>query len=397
MPLTMMAACGGASTKPTVPTSDVNVSSTITDVPKTTRAAAVTPSLKPAVITPSNVVVTQIAASGDTTCARLADASVRCWGDNGFNVVSPVEVGAMENQAFPRPVAIADLPRTAQVVLVEASACARLEDGTVRCWGTDDGTLGLGSPLPPGPPPVAPRPMPVLGLKNVVDLAGRRHLCALLADASVTCWHDYDSGSGDPRDAGSRAPVVVPGFANAAQIADGGTLSCARLVSGKVRCWRDVSPGLIPRGKVRVDAVEVTGLKQPLAIFVGGGGGCAITSTPGIRCWGDVPFDHPRIQNRMASYAVTIANDVTAMSFVDDFGCVLVANGDVLCDKTDYSNPHHPVKVSGIAKAVAIAVGSDHACALDKAGVVSCWGRNDKGQLGDGTQTDRTTASPVLF
>ena len=34
-----------------------------------------------------------------------------------------------------------------------------------------------------------------------------------------------------------------------------------------------------------------------------------------------------------------------------------------------------------------------HACALDAAGVASCWGTNDFGQLGDGTTADR--ASPV--
>ncbi|MEO9231891.1 MAG: hypothetical protein ABI421_01045 [Polyangiaceae bacterium] len=394
----MLVSCGGASPKPVVPKSNVNVSSTITDVPKGTPKAASATSSKPAVVTHSKVVVTQISVNGDATCARLADATVRCWGDNSFNVISPILSGALENHLFPSPVAIADLPRVAQVVVVEASACARLEDGTVRCWGTDDGTLGLGSPLPPGPPPSTDKPMPVLKLQGVEDLSGHSHLCALFADASVSCWHDYDSGNGDPRDKGSRAPVVVPGFANAVQIADGGSISCARLVSGKVRCWRDVSPSLIPRGKVRPDAYDVAGLGKDIdALFVGYSNGCAITKTHEIRCFGDVPFEHPPTSNNRVSYPLKIASDVRSMAISYDLACVIVGSGDVLCDKTDYSKAHHPTKVEGITGAVAIAVGGDHACALDKVGVVWCWGSNDKGQLGDGTYADRTTAATVLF
>ena len=395
----IFAACGGApAAKSKVPITDVNVSSKI-DVPAPNRIGGIATPTKPAAAPHPPVVVTQIAANGDVTCARLADATVRCWGDNSFNVISPNDSAPLENHFFPSPVAIADLSRVVQVVVVEASACARLEDGTVKCWGTDDGTLGLGSPLPPGPPPSTEKPMPVLKLQGVADLSGRSHLCALLTDASVTCWHDYDSGSGDPRDKGSRAPVVVPGFANAAQIADGGNISCARLVSGKVRCWRDVSPGLIPRGKVRPDAYDVAGLGKDVdALFVGSTNGCVITKTHEIKCFGDVPFEHPPpTPNNRVSYPMKIASGIVSMAIGEDVACVIVGGGDVLCDKADYSHAHHPIKVEGITGAVEITVGGDHACARNAAGVVSCWGRNDKGQLGDGTNTDRATASPVLF
>ncbi len=395
--LVVLAACGAApSDKSKVPTTDVNVSSIITDVPVPRKSPTVA-SAKPAAVARTSVVVTQIAAHGDTTCARLADATVRCWGENEFNVVSPVRVGMMEDHVFSGPVAIVDLPRAAQVVVGEAHACARLEDGTVSCWGTDDGTLGLGSALPPGPPPSTDKPMPVLKLHGVTDLSSNGHLCALLSDASVTCWHDYDSGTGDPRDKGSRAPVVVPGFADAVQIADGGNISCALLANGKVRCWRDVSPGLIPRGKVRVDPVDVTGLgKDVVSIFAGASGGCAITETHEIRCFGEVPFEHPQTQNRLASYSVSLPKDVSSMALGGDLACSIVSSGDVLCDTVDYSNHHTPKKIDGITNAVEIVVGSDHACARTTAGV-SCWGRNDKGQLGDGTKDARTNAAPVQF
>jgi Regulator of chromosome condensation (RCC1) repeat len=37
----------------------------------------------------------------------------------------------------------------------------------------------------------------------------------------------------------------------------------------------------------------------------------------------------------------------------------------------------------------AITAGTEHNCALTKAGAVECWGRNSFGQLGDGTATNR--------
>ena len=45
----------------------------------------------------------------------------------------------------------------------------------------------------------------------------------------------------------------------------------------------------------------------------------------------------------------------------------------------------------GGARVVEIAAGAQHSCARVETGRVHCWGRNNYGQLGDGTTTNRLT------
>ncbi|MEO8796433.1 MAG: hypothetical protein ABI551_00985 [Polyangiaceae bacterium] len=393
--LVLLTACGGAPAgRPSSPSTAPRTAHAETTSKGSTPGDSASVTV-PAALPRAAPLVTQIAAMGDTTCARLADASIRCWGDNQYNVVALV---AMDEQYVPRPTAIAELGPANKVVVGAAHACALLENGDVKCWGSDDGALGIGTPLPPGPPPFTPRPAAVLGLHGVVDLAGAGHLCAKLGSGAVSCWHDYDSGVGDPRDAGSRTPVIVPAFAHAVQLVTGGSISCALFADGKAKCSRDVSPGLIPRGKVRLDPIEVPGLGEVTALSAGNSGVCGITKKKTVRCWGNFAFEHPSESSpKTPAYAVASLKDVSSVALGDDMGCAIVGSGDVVCEHEDYSKPHIPIKVAGVSGAVEIAVGSGHACARTAAGAMLCWGRDDKGQLGDDGKTDRAEAVPVAF
>jgi alpha-tubulin suppressor-like RCC1 family protein len=86
--------------------------------------------------------------------------------------------------------------------------------------------------------------------------------------------------------------------------------------------------------------------------------------------------------------------------------CAVLRTGKVLCwGANEYgqlglgttsTQEFVPLTVTGVTDAVDVAVGEDHTCILRAGGAVQCMGRNDHGQLGDGTATDRSTPVDVL-
>ncbi len=99
-----------------------------------------------------------------------------------------------------------------------------------------------------------------------------------------------------------------------------------------------------------------------------------------------------------------VDNCVGRVSAGLDYTCAVVDDGAVRCwgrndygqlgDGTTTSRPT-PALVSGLTNVAHIELGARHSCALVDSGHVYCWGRNNAGQLGDGTRTDSYTPTPV--
>ena len=112
-------------------------------------------------------------------------------------------------------------------------------------------------------------------------------------------------------------------------------------------------------GKDATVAPSITALAQLLTgINAGGVHGCAIESALILYCWG------------------------------------YNGNGNV-GDGTTIHRLSPTAAVSADATFWQVAAGYAHSCALTTAGSAYCWGRNLNGALGDGTQTDRLTPTPV--
>jgi hypothetical protein len=93
---------------------------------------------------------TELTAGESHSCARLDDGTVKCWGLNGagqLGVGDPLSRGDGPGEMGASLPAVTFGPgRTAlQVTTGDQYTCARLDDGTVKCWGRNvEGQLGLG-------------------------------------------------------------------------------------------------------------------------------------------------------------------------------------------------------------------------------------------------------------
>ncbi len=172
---------------------------------------------------------TAISAGAGHTCALLDNASVRCWGFGGNGRLGYASTNNVGDDETPGSVGPVDLGpgRTAKAISAgDSHTCALLDDNSVRCWGFGaDGRLGYASTNDVGddetPGSVAPVDLGP-GRTATAISAGGRDTCARLDDGSVRCWgagtfgrlgYCNENSIGDDETPGSVGPIDlgVPG------------------------------------------------------------------------------------------------------------------------------------------------------------------------------------------
>ena len=220
-----------------------------------------------------------------------------------------------------------------------------------------EGTFGL-----------ALMPVDVQTLTNGITsiTAGGFHACSIDAGGVMKCWGSRNSGAtgdGVISISPSRSPAAVAGLSGpVAQMSAGSGHTCVRTTSNALQCWGDNTYGQLGDGTAVTRAVPggVTGLATVVSVSSGYGYSCAVTASGGVKCWGNNGFG--QLGNGNTSFSQSTPVDVTGL-------------------------------VSGIA---AVSTGDNTSCAINSTGGLKCWGRNDGGQIGDGSTTDRYTPVDVL-
>lgn len=244
-------------------------------------------------------------------------------------------------------------------------------------------------------------------------VAGGIHSCALTTAGRVLCWGGGDHGQlGTSLVLQSSVPVAVESLTNVVSIASGYAHTCALTTLGKVWCWGYNSDGALGDGSFteRHTPVAVANLDNVVAITAGEDHTCALTAVGAVYCWGN--NNHSQLGDGTTTKESTpvvvknLTKGVIAISASGgDHTCAVTAAGSALCwgwnaagqlgDGTN-ADRSTPVQVNGLSSGiVAIAAGGKHTCALTTIKSIHCWGFNNHGQLGDGTGIDSWTPVDV--
>ena len=161
--------------------------------------------------------------------------------------------------------------------------------------------------------------------------------------------------------------------------------------------WYQLPPSAFEPSRSNVPAA---GVEQ----VVGGlGHTCALTTSGGVKCWGDnwegKLGDGSIVNSYTPVDVVGLTSGVVAISSSHKHTCALTDTGAMKCwgrnwhgelgdGTTDYRVT--PVDVYGLSGGVkGIAVGGFHTCALLVDGNIKCWGANWHGQVGDDSKDER--------
>jgi alpha-tubulin suppressor-like RCC1 family protein len=159
-----------------------------------------------------------VTAGEGSTCAITTAGNAVCWGGNQYGQLGrgdgDAAGAAVAIDPAPQPVALPAGSVAVQIASAVGSTCALLSNRTVWCWGDNAyGELGTGSAVPG----FTARPGQVQGLTNIVQIAaspGGWTVCALLQDGSIRCWGSNDAdqlGVDTSGDAGpDESPHAVP-------------------------------------------------------------------------------------------------------------------------------------------------------------------------------------------
>lgn len=281
---------------------------------------------------------------GSHACAVVDKGDVYCWGLNNFR-----QINLEPTNIIREPTKVPNLGGLArQVVTGLQSTCALMADATVKCWGSYAGFIG--SPNAANVQYAGPTAVP--GLANVTKLsASRAHICALQANGVAYCWGSNDVGQlGTGGPIFGQQPAVVRNLDRVIDIAAGSRITCAVLSNGQVKCWGSnasygngfsFNSGMItmfPADPVLLDRAAV-------AVSVGESTHCALLDDATVKCWGQ----YPATNNLW--YIPTVAAGMTNLATIatgwENELCGITYAGGVLC----IGSNRHYIPGSGIEQA----------------------------------------------
>jgi alpha-tubulin suppressor-like RCC1 family protein len=281
--------------------------------------------------------------------------------------------------------------------------CALLEDASVTCWGQGN-DMQLGAPAERG------ILYPVRRTNGAAEVdAGGDTTCIRRSNGEVACWGNDFHGQASGRVVSGAGvsdlvqPQTVAGI-SAAQIAIDDGHSYARLYDGSVWSWGVQDDGKSPHGPA-----PVAGITGATHIVAGWGGAvCAYLADNVPWCWGSTMIrdreraDYKGNPDANPERVPWLAD--TRLAFGGGNHCLWRTDGELAC----WGYNHHGGAGTGDhgafwmprrvhLRVTEVALGDDFGCAVATDDTLTCWGNNEFGQLGNGTRIQSDTPVRVAL
>lgn len=310
---------------------------------------------------------------GTTCCA----ADLACHGPGECARVTPRDAGprdsGMTDAGAPDGGDAGPAPPSLDLVAAACGGdvtCGLDGSGRVLCWGRNDrGQLGRGTMTPSEPTPEAVALDFAEPDSDAIRVVCSGDACcairaAALFSAELRCWGSIaDSATGAPMEsptpftiaALSGLPIVYGvSMRDGSFCADTGNASAVH----QTYCWGDNTEGQLGDGTTTTPRA-IALLPDVFGVQLGAGFACGQRGEPGaltgIDCWG-------RNDEGQLGRDVTSTREPTPAAAI--------------------TSGHFGNARGGVS------LGRAHACALDGANGIVCWGRGDEGQIGDGLFAD---------
>ena len=371
--------------------------------------------------------------SNGYSCAVYSNGSLYCWGRNHQG-----QLGIGSANAYQLTPQFVDVGTGRTVTHIDSSVaggswisstvthnCAILDNGSLVCWGQNgQGELGVGNSTNTGNWRYSPNLVDLGTTRKVVDVAvGVAHTCAILDNGSLYCWGRNNYGQIGIGTNSPSTSVLTPSYVNlgvgrtAVAVEASNMNTCAILDNGSASCWGRNHVGQLGLGTTT--AIEnspkhmllpagrtVTSLALQVITI------CATYDNGSVACTGgdgngQLGNGGLNVNSNTLQYTVPIGEYSDLVHPGREFACSLVANGSVICwgnndygthgtgSQSDTSGPVIFADIDSNRFAVDLAVGQSHVCATLDNGSVACWGRNAFAELGLGNTTMQT--SPVIL
>ncbi|PKN23654.1 MAG: hypothetical protein CVU65_13865 [Deltaproteobacteria bacterium HGW-Deltaproteobacteria-22] len=257
--------------------------------------------------------------------------------------------------------------------------------------------------------------------KAVSVSSGGEHTCAVKSDGSAWCWgRNYNGQLGDGTTTDRSVPTPVSGLSTGVTAISAGMYhTCVIKTDGSVWCWGNNGMGQLGDGTTtaRLVPTAVPALSANVDLISAGSfHTCAITfdgNWSRVWCWGSNisgQLGDGTTTQRNAPVASLSAEFITGISAGYNHTCAIEgsaffgwsflhcwgSNDDGELGDGTNTNRTTPTQImNGSDSPLSVSAAWGHTCALKRDGSAWCWGYNIAGQLGDGTTTGRNLPAVV--